>query len=270
MTVAVKQESLFAGLFDDASALLGATLQQALEGRAARLGTPDASYVGSMLLPPSVVREALSEKGSLRITIVAGLHDDITQVLNLAETVSAHRRHELVGLHVPHSASWREALNLLVPVVVRLPVGGAGLGMLDELVGSGPMIRAGIRSSGPNAADNEELAAFVVGCAQRSIAFQLAGGLGGCVTGEAGRSGPGILNMLLATKLALRDRSVEDVTAVLRQPEPELVLSHVRAITEDKVLQIRRIFRSVSYRDVRTAVGDLAAHSLISTAGQRV
>lgn len=260
-------ESLFAGLFDDASALLGSSLQEVLETRAARLGTPDAAYVGSLLLPPAMVRPALATKGSLRITIVAGLQDDIPQFLDIAESVSAHRRHELVGLHIPYSPIWREALNLLVPVIVRLPSGGAGLDALDEFIGSGPMIRAGIRSSGPHAAKIDELAGFVHGCASRSIAFQLAGGLGGCVSGAPGRSGPGILNMLLASKLALRDRSVEDLAAVLQQTDQERLLSHIRAITEDKALEIRRIFRSVSYADVQTATADLATCSLISRAG---
>lgn len=267
VTVAPKSlESLFAGLFDDASALLGASLQEVLERRAARLGTPDAAYVGSLLLPPAMVRPALATKGSLRITIVAGLQDDIPRFLDMAESVSAHRRHELVGLHIPHSLVWREALNLLVPVIVRLPSGGAGQDVLDEFVGSGPMIRAGIRSSGPHAAKIDELATFVHGCAARSIPFQLAGGLGSCVTGEVGRIGPGMLNMLLASKLALRDRSIEDLAAVLQQTDRDLLLTHVRAITEDKALEIRRIFRSVSYADVQTATADLARCSLIATA----
>lgn len=267
VTVAPKSlESLFAGLFDDASALLGAQLQEVLARRAARLGTADAAYVGSLLLPPAMVRPALATKGSLRITIVAGLQDDIPRFLDTAESVSAHRRHELVGLHIPYSPVWREALNLLVPVIVRLPSGGSGSDALEEFVGSGPMIRAGIRSSGPHAAKVLELATFVHGCASRSIPFHLAGGLGGCVSGEAGRSGPGILNMLLASKLALRERSVEDLAAVLQQTDQDLLLSHVRAITEEKALEIRRIFRSVSYADVNTATADLATRSLIGAA----
>lgn len=265
VTVAPKSlEPLFAGLFDDASALLGARLQDVLERRSARLGTPDAAYVGSLLLPPAMVRPALATKGSLRITIVAGLQDDIPEFIDIAESVSTHRRHELVGLHIPHSTVWREALDLLVPVIVRLPSGGAGSDVLDEFVGSGPMIRAGIRSSGPHAAKVDELAAFVHGCATRSIAFHLAGGLGGCVSGEAERSGPGILNMLLASKLALRDRTIDDLAAVLRQTDRDLLLTHVQAITEDKALEIRRIFRSVSYADVQTATADLASYSLIN------
>ncbi|NYJ74022.1 hypothetical protein [Allobranchiibius huperziae] len=266
MSAVLPPEPLFAGLFDDASALVGATLQETLESRARRVGTPEATYVGSLLLPPRMVRPALATKGALRIAIVAGLTDDIDQFIETAELVSAHRRHELVGLHVPYSPTWREALNLLVPVVVRLPAGGAGLDALDEFSGSGPMIRAGIRSGGEHAAGSAELAAFVRGCALRSVAFQLAGGLGGAITGEAGRHGPGMLNMLLATKLALRERSVEDLTAVLRQDDRELVLTHIRGITEDKALQIRRLFRSVSYADVRTAVQDLSSHALTAAA----
>lgn len=262
MPTTVPLKPLFAGLFDDASALLGASLQETLEGRARRVGTPEAAYIGSLLLPPRMIRPALATKGSLRITIVAGLDDDITEFLDIAELVSAHRRHELVGLHLPYSPMWREALNLLVPVIVRLPAGGAGLDALDEFIGSGPMIRAGIRSGGRYAADSAELAAFVHGCAMRSVAFQLAGGLGGAITGEQGRHGPGMLNMLLATKLALRERSVQDLTAVLAQDDRDLVLTHIRAITEDKALDIRRLFRSVSYADVRTAVHDLVAHAL--------
>ncbi|MBO1756202.1 hypothetical protein [Allobranchiibius sp. CTAmp26] len=266
MSVMVPPEPLFAGLFDDASALVGATLQETLEGRARRVGTPDATYVGSLLLPPRMVRPALSTKGALRITIVAGLADDIDQFVDTAELVSAHRRHELVGLHVPYSPKWREALNLLVPVVVRLPAGGAGLDALDEFSGSGPMIRAGIRSGGEHAAGSAELAAFVRGCATRSVAFHLAGGLGGAITGETDRHGPGMLNMLLATKLALRERSVQDLTAVLQQDDRDLVLTHIRGITEDKALEIRRVFRSVSYADVHTAVQDLNSLALTESA----
>lgn len=268
MSASVPSE-LFAGLFDDASALVGATLEETLEGRRRRVGTPLAAYVGSLLLPPRMIKAALGTKGTLRITIVAGREDDLEKSLAIAETVSSHRRHELVGLHVPYSPSWREALNLLVPVVVRLPAGGARLEALDEFSGSGPMIRAGIRSGGEHAAASPELAAFVHACAERSVAFHLAGGMGGAITGEPGRHGNGMLNMLLATKLALRQRSVEDIGAALRQDDQDLVLAHIQATTEDKALEIRRLFRSVSYSDVRTAIQDLQNYELadVSTEG---
>lgn len=253
---------LFAGLFDDASALVGATLEETLEGRKRRIGTSQANYVGSLLLPPRMIKAALATKGSLRITIVSGRDDDLEKSLAIAEQVSSHRRHELVGLHVPYSPTWREALNLLVPVVVRLPAGGARFDALDEFSGSGPMIRAGIRSGGEHAAASAELAAFVHACAARSVAFHLAGGMGGAITGEPGRHGNGVLNMLLATKLALRHRSEQDIGAALRQDDQDLVIAHIRALTEDKALEIRRLFRSVSYSDVRTAIADLGTHGL--------
>ncbi len=253
---------LFAGLFDDASALVGATLEETLAVRKGRIGTPNAGLVGSLLLPPRMIKAALGTKDSLRITIVVGREDDLEKSLANAEQVSAHRRHELVGLHVPYSPTWREALNLLVPVVVRLPAGGARFDALDEFSGSGPMIRACIRSGGEHAAASAELAAFVHACAARSVAFHLAGGMGGAITGEPGRHGNGMLNMLLATKLALRHRSEHDIGAALRQDDQDLVLAHVRALTEDKALEIRRLFRSVSYSDVRTAIGDLRTYAL--------
>ncbi len=266
MPAKLPPESLFAVLFDDAALLMkGADVGDELRRRTELRGSWYGRYTGSLLTAPSMVHTVLSTKKAQRIAVVAGPRDSLDDVIRAADLVSGHRRHELIGVHVPYCSSWRDATSLLVPVVVHVQPGEEGMTALHELRGSGQMTRAGLRIAGDGAADVDQLARFIWGCAQQQVPFHLVGQPTVAVT-ESESSGPGTLNLLLATKVSLRDRSAEDLAGVLRQADVELVLNYVRDIPEDRALDLRRSLRGIGCANMAAPIEQLSGLGLLAGA----
>ncbi|MFH8380582.1 hypothetical protein ACH4E7_06520 [Kitasatospora sp. NPDC018058] len=156
-----------------------------------------------------------------------------------------------------------------VPAAVELPrelLRGDGLdAVLDVLVDS--PYRAKFRTGGLVAEafpDEDELAAFLTGCAQRGLPYKCTAGLHNAVRHtdpETGFEHHGFLNVLLAAQET--DRAA--AAAVLAERDGEALAKAVRALTDRQVTVIRNSFTAFGTCSIAEPLGDLAALGLLSS-----
>ncbi|MET8623984.1 hypothetical protein ABZW30_09570 [Kitasatospora sp. NPDC004669] len=156
-----------------------------------------------------------------------------------------------------------------VPAAVELPrelLRGDGLdAVLDVLVDS--PYRAKFRTGGLVAEafpDEDELAAFLTGCAQRGLPYKCTAGLHNAVRHtdpETGFEHHGFLNVLLAAQET--DRAA--AAAVLAERDGEVLAKAVRALTDRQVTVIRNSFTAFGTCSIAEPLGDLATLGLLSS-----
>ncbi|MFG2911966.1 hypothetical protein ACGF0D_03585 [Kitasatospora sp. NPDC048298] len=193
----------------------------------------------------------------------------------LAPALAAAASFELAGveLAVRDAAEAVAALDRLlpphVPAAVELPrelLRGDGLdAVLDALVDS--PYRAKFRTGGLVAEafpDEDELAAFLTGCARRGLPYKCTAGLHNAVRHtdpETGFEHHGFLNVLLAAQET--DRAA--AAAVLAERDGEVLAKAVRELTEHQITVIRNSFTAFGTCSIAEPLGDLAALGLLSS-----
>ncbi|MET8539798.1 hypothetical protein ABZW03_03950 [Kitasatospora sp. NPDC004799] len=156
-----------------------------------------------------------------------------------------------------------------VPAAVELPrelLRGDDLdAVLDVLVDS--PYRAKFRTGGLVAEafpDEDELAAFLTGCARRGLPYKCTAGLHNAVRHtdrETGFEHHGFLNVLLAAQET--DRAA--AAAVLAERDGAVLAKAVRALTDRQVTVIRNSFTAFGTCSIAEPLGDLAALGLLSS-----
>ncbi|WP_224280541.1 hypothetical protein, partial [Streptomyces sp. LS1784] len=193
----------------------------------------------------------------------------------LAPALAAAAPFELAGVELATRdvAEAVAALDRLlppnVPAAVELPrelLRGDGLdAVLDALVDS--PYRAKFRTGGLVAEafpDEDELAAFLTGCARRGLPYKCTAGLHNAVRHtdpETGFEHHGFLNVLLAAQET--DRAA--AAAVLAERDGEVLAKAVRALTDRQVTVIRNSFTAFGTCSIAEPLGDLAALGLLSS-----
>jgi hypothetical protein len=271
--------ALFAGLIDDAAvfppgnAPMAVGLRQHGEHRTA----PYADLVGPFLCPVSRVDEmvsALDDGQQVDVSLVVDQTGDATHhALRLTTT---HPQLALVAVEAAHSALGADAagigenLRRLPTTVGFLEVPRAGFADSLDLVAKGGWQAAKYRTGGA-AADAvpavDELAAFLVACADRTLPFKLTAGLHHAVrhTDDAtGFANHGVLNVLVATHAALADRGADVVAAALDEQAAGPLVASVRSWSSSAVRDVRRLFRSFGCCGVTDPIDDLADLDLLA------
>ncbi|WP_395293598.1 hypothetical protein ACF9IK_08290 [Kitasatospora hibisci] len=164
------------------------------------------------------------------------------------------------------------ALDLLlpthVPAAVELPrelLRGDGLDeVLDVLVDS--PYRAKFRTGGVAAdafPDEDELAGFLTGCAQRGLPYKCTAGLHHAVRHTDPATGfehHGFLNVLLAARETDRAAAAE----LLAERSGDVLAKAVRELTEHQVTVIRNSFTAFGTCSIAEPLADLVALDLVS------
>ncbi|MGW3178023.1 hypothetical protein ACWDD9_01975 [Kitasatospora sp. NPDC001119] len=195
--------------------------------------------------------------------------------IELAPALAAAAPFELAGVELAtrDAAEAVAALDRLlppdVPAAVELPrelLRGDGLdAVLDVLVDS--PYRAKFRTGGLVAEafpDEDELAAFLTGCAQRGLPYKCTAGLHNAVRHtdpETGFEHHGFLNVLLAAQET--DRAA--AAAVLAERDGEVLAKAARALTDRQIVVIRNSFTAFGTCSIAEPLGDLAALGLLSS-----
>ncbi|WP_316524670.1 hypothetical protein [Kitasatospora brasiliensis] len=193
----------------------------------------------------------------------------------LAPALAAAAPFELAGVELA-ARDAAEAVATLdrllppeVPAAIELPrelLRGDGLdAVLDVLVDS--PYRAKFRTGGLVAEafpDEEELAAFLTGCALRGLPYKCTAGLHNAVRHtdpETGFEHHGFLNVLLAAQET--DRAA--AAAVLAERDGEALAKAVRTLTDHQVTVIRNSFTAFGTCSIAEPLGDLAALGLLTS-----
>ncbi|WP_369182653.1 hypothetical protein [Streptomyces sp. Y1] len=271
---------LFRGLFDDAAVFPPGNLPVA-EAVPAHRAHRDAWYaeaVGPFLCGAGRLGE-LAEAVAADAGAAGGRPLRVGLVLpggsaELAPALAAAAPFEAAGVELATrdaAEAVAELDRLLpphVPAAVELPrelLRGDGLdAVLDALVDS--PYRAKFRTGGLAAEafpDEEELAAFLTGCARRGLPYKCTAGLHNAVRHTDPRTGfehHGFLNVLLAAQ----ETDPAAAAAVLAERDGEALAKAVRSLTDRQVTVIRNSFTAFGTCSIAEPLADLASLGLLS------
>lgn len=274
--------SLFAGLIDDASTFppgdlpLPDAVRAHRDHRQAWYG----SLVGPLLCRASALPELdllARDDGPVAVSIV--VDTGTTGVLEAVDAVAGSDRLVLRGVEVPVRGEPQvdgvrrtvAALDAALggpdddePAHVELRREPGWERALDVVADSG--YRAKWRTGGadPSAVPSSpELAAIIVACLERGVAFKLTAGLHHAVRQASGGE-HGFLGVMAAVALALQHADPRDVAARLDTAEPEALRSAVDDLTEQQARSVRRWFTSFGSCSVAEPLADLVGLGLVT------
>ena len=266
--------SLFAGLVDDAALFPpgNAPMPRALHEHAIHRSARYADVVGPLLCPASRVDEmcaALAGDQAVRLAIVFDVTGDGAH--HALRSATADQRVTLVAVEAAHARLGDDAaavganLARLPDVTGYLEVAPAdGDAALDVISTSG-WHAAKYRTGGTTAQaypSAVELATFLVAVTARAIPFKLTAGLHRAVrhtSVDTGTEAHGVLNALVATRVAQQGGDVVEVAAVLAERRPEALVAFVEEWDDGTCADVRRAFRSFGCCGVTDPIDDLVA-----------
>ncbi|MFJ2862357.1 hypothetical protein [Kitasatospora sp. NPDC087314] len=281
---------LFRGLFDDAAVFPPGNLPvaEAVPAHRAHRAAWYAEAVGPLLcgagrlgeLAAAVAGSAVAGDG---VAVAGDVPLRVGLVLpggsaELGPALAAAAPFEVAGVELAtrDAAEAVAALDRLlppdVPAAVELPrelLRGDGLDeVLDVLVDS--PYRAKFRTGGVVAEafpDEEELAAFLTGCALRGLPYKCTAGLHNAVRHTdpvTGFEHHGFLNVLLAAQET--DRAT--AAAVLAERDGAVLAKAAHVLTDRQVTVIRNSFTAFGTCSIAEPIADLAALGLLSPSPQ--
>ncbi|HEX7187053.1 MAG TPA: hypothetical protein VF423_02420 [Actinomycetes bacterium] len=270
-------DPLLAGLVDDAALFPpgNAPMPVALAEHARYREAPWSAAIGPFLCPASRIDELMAQLPAdqdIRVALV----NDVTDAAALHARGAALRmsglawletRHDRLG-EDPDAVAGGPGRNAAAPFAY-LEVPRTGFDAALDLVGDTRSFQAAKYRTGgvtPDAFPTEhELAAFLVACALRGVPFKLTAGLHHAVRSRTaqGFEQHGLLNVLVATRVALMGGSVDDVAVPLAQRSADPLVGFVQHWDEATCTGVRAAFRSFGCCGVTDPLGDLAALGLL-------
>jgi hypothetical protein len=270
--------AVFAGLVDDAALLPPGNAPMAV-GLAAHGEHNVSSYsdlIGPFLCPVSRIDELTSTLGNDR-------HLDLSLVVDVTGEATHHAlgvsgadpRLSLVGIEAAHSRLGDDAtaigenLRRLPTTVGFLEVARREFDDSLDLVATGGWQAAKYRTGGTSAEafpSTRELAAFLVACAERDLPFKLTAGLHRAVRHIDGLTGfehHGVLNVLVATRVAQAGEGIDTVALALEERDHHPLVTAVTSWSDTDAVHARRLFRSFGCCGVTDPIDDLIALGLL-------
>lgn len=269
--------ALFTGLIDDAAVFPpgNSPLPVAVTDHLARQGLPISPYVGPLLVPAACAVEAadLAAGRPIRLGLIVRPGSPV-EPLHEALDALADRAHVTVaGVEVGWSPDWASLLARGVPLTVETPRDpfDAALDDVAAAYRDGAPVQAKFRTGATPVwpwPGEAELAAFVVGCVERSMPFKLTGGLHHALRAEHGTPGDpdpqhGLLDVVLAVHDALGGAEAEVVAARLAVRDGAALASATAALTEADVGAVRGAFTAYGCCTVTDPIGELADLGLL-------
>lgn len=280
-------QGLFTRLIDDAAVFPPglAPLDRAVTEHLSR--SRYAGLVGPLLVPATAagdVGRLAASSGSaipLRVALVVrpgDATDPVRAGVDLLRDVAAV---EVSGIEIGWSPSWRELLDLEVPVTVEIPRAGYDAVLADiarasrtpavHVVPAVQVVQAKFRTGATDTwtwPDEDELARFFHGCVEHGVAFKLTGGLHHAVRGEHGAGAAtdpqhGLLNVLLAVHRAVEGGTTGELGFVLAERDPGTLASAAAKLTGAEVSAVRGVFTAYGCCSVSDPIDELAALGLL-------
>jgi hypothetical protein len=271
--------ALFAGLIDDAALFPpgNAPMVVGLHEHGAHRASSYAEVIGPFLCPVSRIDEmatALGDDDRLAVSLVVDLTGEATH--HALRRTAADPRLSLVAIEAAlrqlgdDATVIGENLRRLPATVGFLEVPRAGFEDGLDLVAKGGWQAVKYRTGGATAdafPDARELAAFLVACADRELPFKLTAGLHHAVRhtdDTTGFENHGVLNVLVATRVAQAGEGVDAVASALEERVAGPLVTAVANWSETDAVHARRLFRSFGCCGVTEPVEDLIALGLLA------
>jgi hypothetical protein len=271
--------ALFAGLIDDAALFPpgNAPMVAGLHGHGEHRASSYAEVVGPFLCPVTRMDEltsALGDDGRLALSLVVDVTGEASH--HAMRVTGADPRLSLVGIEAAQrrlgddAVVIGESLRRLPATVGFLEVPRTGFDDYLDLIAEGGWQAAKYRTGGTTAdafPEAPELAAFLVACADRELPFKLTAGLHHAVRHTddvTGFENHGVLNVLVATRVAQAGEGVDAVAAALEERAADPLVTAVMSWSDTDATRSRRLFRSFGCCSVTDPVDDLTALGLLA------
>jgi hypothetical protein len=270
-------DPLLAGLVDDAALFPpgNAPMDVALAEHARYRAAPWSAAVGPFLCPASRIDELvayLPVDQHIDLALVNDVTDDAALharevALKLSGLRWIETRHDRLG-DDPAAVSGGSERMAGAPFAY-LEVPRTGFESTLDLIGERKSFQAAKYRTGGVTAEafpsEEELATFLLACASRGLAFKATAGLHHAVrhTTDEGFEAHGVLNVLVATRVALAGVSLPDVVAVLAERRAEPLVGFVQAWDDETAADVRQAFRSFGCCGVTDPLADLREFGLL-------
>ncbi|MFE1317967.1 hypothetical protein [Kitasatospora phosalacinea] len=264
---AMNVPELYRGLFDDAAVFPPGDLPlaEAVPAHRAHRAAWYAEAVGPLLAPVDALAELRALEPEFAIGLVVGPG-------RLAEALKAADGLRVATVEYAAGGDVRAAvaeLDALLPegvgAAVELPRSERLEDGLDALAGT--RYRAKYRTGGLGYAafpSVTELAAFLLGCAERALPYKCTAGLHNAVRHTdlgTGYEHHGFLNLLLAAGSSDRAQAVE----LLAERDGARLATAVESLTEHQVASVRASFTSFGTCSIAEPLEDLARLGLLET-----
>ncbi len=253
---------LVSGLFDDASMFPPATLpiETALQAHRDHKASSHADVVGAFIVSPS----RLCEVPAGFEVAVSGQADDIGRALA--------GDHQATVVAVEAAGPVTDVLDLMTVDLLTGRLGYAEIEVrrdpaevladLDALVGRSVLAKFRTGGTTNSAFPTEaELAVAIHGCARRGLAFKFTAGLHDPARHRDPATGfehHGLLNVILATDLADRVASVDEVGAALGQRDEQGLSEIIRDMSPERLRRVRGTFVCVGTCSIDECLAGLA------------
>jgi hypothetical protein len=270
--------ALFAGLIDDAALFPpgNAALAGGLAAHGEHKRSTYGDLVGPFLCPVSRIHELTNALGGdqrLAVSLVVDATGEPTH--HALRVTGADPRLSLSGIEAAHrrlgddAAVVGENLRRLPSALGFLEVPRSGFDESLDLVAKGGWQAAKYRTGGttPDAfPSSQELAAFLVACAERGLPFKLTAGLHHAVRhtdAVTGFESHGVLNVLVATQAAKAGDGADAVAAALEDRATDSLVAAVMSWADRDVIGVRALFRSFGCCGVTDPINDLIKLGLL-------
>lgn len=242
-----------------------------------------AGLVGPLLCPSSALgtlEELVRDDRPLDVAVV--VDTGTAGVLEAVDVVAQTEHLTLRGVEVPlrgetlaeNARRTVTALDTALggpdddePGYVEVPRAPGWQAALDVIADSG--YRAKLRTGGADPSaypSTAELAAFVIGCLDRGIAFKLTAGLHHAVrhTTTSGQVEHGFLNVINAVAAALDGGGQDVVAATLGVADADVVAAAVRSLAPERAAAVRRWFTSYGACSITEPLADVVGLGLVT------
>jgi len=279
----VVSAALFAGLVDDAALFPpgNAPMRRGLAEHEQHRRAWYSDVIGPFLCPASRAEELLDTlpgDQKLDLALVVDATGDIAH--QALKAVAADPRLSLVTVEAAHARLGADTAAVGANLT-RLPGVTGYLEVARDRVEEGLAVvtdtgwhAAKFRTGGTHAAafpDERGLARFLVATVTRSVPFKLTAGLHHAVRHTDATTGfehHGVLNALVATRVAVGGGSGDEVAAVLAERDPSPLVAAVRGWDDSDVAAVRTSFWSLGCCGVTDPVDDLVSLGLLAGATQ--
>ena len=273
--------ALLAGLVDDAGLFPPTALDMAsaVARHRADRAAGEAMLTHRFLCPASRIgelRENLSDADRIEVGLIAD--EGVADLARICDTIASDPRMSLALLEIPtaRAASVTDVLKVLreLPAGVPAFLEPAKPSGVDEVVDavrgddSGRVLGAKLRCGGVRAElfpTTGEVAHFIASCTTAGIPFKATAGLHRAVRHTAEPTGfhhHGYLNLLLATAVAVRGGSEEDVREALEIDDAAVLGSRIAGLGAEAVTGTRAAM--VSYGSCSTSTPLQEAGALVA------
>lgn len=279
-------DPLLAGLVDDAALFPpgNAPMDEAVRAHLDRRDEAWSDAVGVFVCPASRVAELAATLAPYQAVLISMVYDPAQPgIYDAVRAAAAFKRVTVVGFEAPLAVLGEGAAQVIADDLLGLKHNGVYLGFLEvprdapaaalDFVVSSGWKAAKYRTGGVTAEahpSESDLAAFLVGCAERRLKFKLTAGLHHAVrtTTAEGFEQHGVLNVLVATQRTLAGRATREETAdVLAERDARVLAKEVRSWTKRDGEAVRRRFRSFGCCGVAEPLDELRELGVLKDGG---